>query len=88
MLKEQMGKPCMRCLLRDMGEVDNYRKLRQYLDGFDESIRATDEEYERRLTICKGCESLWDGVCGKCGCFVEARALRRQAVCPHEEARW
>ncbi|MDE6625945.1 MAG: hypothetical protein K2K56_06205 [Lachnospiraceae bacterium] len=81
-------KPCIRCLLRDMDEEENYQRLRLYLDQFDESIRTSDEEYERRLQLCKECESLREGICVKCGCYVEARALRKQAHCPHEDARW
>ena len=50
--------------------------------------QAAQEEYERRLKRCRTCQWLRQGVCGKCGCFVEARAYRKRAVCPHEEPRW
>lgn len=85
---EGRKKPCIRCLMREMDEEENYRKLKQYLESFDESIRAEDEEYERRLQLCRECESLREGICAKCGCYVEARALRQQAHCPHEMSRW
>lgn len=81
-------KPCIRCLLRDMDETEAYQSLQRYLDRMDVEIRATEEEYERRLAICQQCDSLREGICGKCGCFVEARALRKQGSCPHEEPRW
>lgn len=84
----QHRKPCTRCLLRDMDEEEAYRIFKRYLDSFDEEIRVEKAEYERRLVLCKQCDSLRDGVCAKCGCYVEARALRRQGNCPHEEPRW
>ena len=82
------GKPCRRCLLQDMDSEEEYRTLKKYLDSFDEEIRTGDEEYARRLGICRSCSSLREGICMKCGCFVEARALRKQGRCPHEEPRW
>lgn len=82
------GKPCIRCLLQDMDGGEEYRKLKKYLDSFDEEIRTDDIEYDRRLKICRTCLSLREGICMKCGCFVEARALRRSGKCPHEEPRW
>ncbi len=84
----QGRKPCRRCLLQDMDMGEEYRTLKRYLDSFDEEIRAEDAEYARRLQICRECSSLREGICMKCGCFVEARALRKQGNCPHEESRW
>lgn len=81
-------KPCIRCLLRDLDKEESYQKFKLYLEQFDESIRTADEEYERRLQLCKRCECLREGICIKCGCYVEARALRKQAHCPHEDIRW
>ena len=81
-------KTCVRCLLREMDAGEEYERLKRYLDSFEKDIRVTEAEYERRLAICRECSYLIDGICGKCGCFVEARALRRQGTCPHEESRW
>lgn len=80
--------PCIRCLMREMDEEEEYKKLKEYLDTFSEEIRADENTYEERLQKCKGCDSLNQGICGKCGCFVEARALRKKGYCPHEEPRW
>lgn len=84
----QDRKPCLRCLLRDMDAREEYRKLKVYLDSFEKETRTTEVEYERRLAICRGCNYLREGICGKCGCFVEARALRRYGSCPCEEPYW
>ena len=85
---DQNRKPCTRCLLRDMGEEEAYRIFKRYLDSFDEEIRTEKEEYERRLRQCKQCDSHRDGICGKSGWYVEARALLQEGTCPHEEPRW
>ena len=81
-------KPCIRCLIREMNQQEEYKKLQVYLDSFSEEIRADEEVYEQRLQQCKKCDSLNQGICIKCGCFVEARALRKKGDCPHEEPRW
>lgn len=81
-------KPCIPCLLRDMDAEEEYKKLKIYLDSFDKDIRVSDVEYEERLAKCRQCGNLREGICGKCGCFVEARALRKLGTCPHEEPRW
>lgn len=86
--ESQVRKPCIRCLLQDMDSGEAYRTLKKYLDSFDEAIRTEDTEYARRLQICRTCPSLREGICMKCGCFVEARALRKQGKCPHEKPRW
>lgn len=80
--------PCIRCLLRDMDSKEEYKKLKEYLDTFSEEIRADEKTYEERLQKCKECDSLNRGICSKCGCFVEARALREHGYCPHEKPRW
>jgi len=49
---------------------------------------AEQDEYQRRLDLCKQCQWLNQGICRKCGCFVEARAYRQKSVCPHEHPRW
>lgn len=47
-----------------------------------ESI-VNDDEYERRLAICSKCDDLVGGLtCSHCGCFVLARARKKQMDCP------
>ena len=47
-----------------------------------ESI-VDDDEYERRLAICSRCDDLVGGLtCSHCGCFVLARARKKQMDCP------
>lgn len=41
-----------------------------------------EEELIRRLSICKSCKSLLNGMtCAECGCFVQFRARHSTAHC-------
>lgn len=80
--------PCIRCLLRDINEKEEYRKLEEYLASYPEESKVSEDIYEKRLGFCKECECLNQGICTKCGCFVEARALKKIGYCPHERPRW
>ncbi len=80
---------CRRCLLEDLSlEFD----LKDLLDRLSESIppgqRASSAEIEARLQCCRNCDALSGGTCGLCGCFVELRARRKNARCPHVPGKW
>lgn len=77
-------KQCKRCLLRDMATADkeNIEKYKAAIKGKD---RVTEEEYERRLSVCTSCDLLNAGTCGACGCYVELRALTGVSRCPHKK---
>ena len=75
---------CIRCLLREMAEVD-----KAMIEKYKSAIKAEDqpptEEYERRLSVCKECDKLNAGTCNACGCYVELRAASKMAHCPHKK---
>jgi hypothetical protein len=49
-----------------------------------ESLAAENSLYEKRLAVCKSCESLREAVlCAYCGCFVLFRARPKKSYCPH-----
>lgn len=74
---------CKRCLLREMSEQEEYfRSLREYIENIDPDIRASESLYENRLDVCRSCEMLMQGMCRKCGCYVELRAAVKKNVCP------
>lgn len=79
---------CRRCLLRDMTENGYFKSIREYIEGIDEDIKTNDLEYEHRLTICKECENLMNGMCRICGCFVEIRASISSNYCPDIRNYW
>ncbi|MDE7194758.1 MAG: hypothetical protein K2O14_12430 [Oscillospiraceae bacterium] len=81
-------KPCRRCLLADISEVELSRAIAARISAVPEEQRTSEEEYNRRLKICRECDMLVSGTCGKCGCYVELRAARAANRCPHENKYW
>lgn len=81
-------KPCLRCLLQEADEAQLYEIIQQRIAALPPSQKADPGEYARRLSLCGGCDELISGTCRKCGCYVELRAAKRSASCPHEKPRW
>lgn len=79
--------PC-RCLLKDTPEKELLQNIREYISGLDEDIKADEEVYKKRLSVCEGCDRLMNGVCLKCGCYVEMRAAVKNNRCPSEKKYW
>lgn len=79
---------CKRCLIREMADKDYIHSIQQYVDNIDEEIKTPPEEYEQRLSICKECDHLLNGMCRICGCFVEMRAAVKRHYCPAIEKKW
>ena len=50
--------------------------------------KVSEDEYHRRLTFCKDCEKLVDGMCVLCGCYVELRALKIGMRCADIDKKW
>lgn len=74
-----------------MDELDydeTYEDIKRYISDFPKAKRASDEVYSERLSVCKACEELENGICRKCGCFVELRALKKEMYCASEEKKW
>lgn len=79
---------CRKCLLEDMDEADFLTDLRRHIAAYPADKRVEEAEYRRRLSICKDCEQLVDGMCAKCGCYVELRALKIGMYCANSEKKW
>ncbi|WP_306817680.1 DUF6171 family protein [Acetatifactor muris] len=76
---------CKKCLLRDMeGQEEYFRSLREYIENLDEDRKVSASVYEERLTVCRQCEMLLEGMCRSCGCYVELRAAVAKNSCPRE----
>jgi hypothetical protein len=78
--------PCKKCLISELDQSKIYTELMDYINSIDESLKATPETYQSRLTICQSCPNLTDGICSQCGCFVQSRAIKRTQGCPGK--RW
>lgn len=82
------GKPCTRCLLEEAGNRDMADIIAQRIAVIPTDKKAEGALYKRRLDTCLSCDSLNGGICGKCGCYVELRAARKDGYCPHQDRKW
>ena len=76
---------CRKCLLKDFDEEKYQSLIKKELDWMDEEMKASETEYDKRLSICSGCDKLSAGTCLACGCFVELRAAAKIAACPKKK---
>lgn len=78
---------CKKCLLRELDE-GYFSSIYAYIENIPSEQRVQEEEYHDRLAICKACDSLVNGMCALCGCFVEVRAAKRIQYCPAAPSKW
>lgn len=84
-----MGVVCKRCQLFEQDEGELLSTLKAYIASLDEEDKVPQEVYEKRLSKCEGCDSLGNGMCEFCGCFVIVRAIKKIMSCPHPRGeRW
>ena len=76
---------CRRCIEDDVELSELVRYLDEYVSSLPENIRATPEEYKRRLEICAGCERRAGINCTLCGCYIQARAAKAALECPNDK---
>ncbi len=79
---------CRKCFLQDTDEEELLRSVKRLVEGLDEEDRVSEEVYRERLEKCRSCESLYRGLCRRCGCYVEYRAALRVRSCPQVPALW
>jgi len=74
----------------NLQQDEMYKKIEEYITRIEPDLCVTDDEYEKRLQICSGCECLVGGLtCQHCGCFVLARAKKITQACPKPaDNRW
>lgn len=68
-----------------MDKNDYFQNLHDYIEHLDEDIKADKALYEQRLSVCKSCDYLQEGMCRACGCFVELRAAIASNVCSYNK---
>ncbi len=78
-------KHCRKCLTRDMDQKEYFENLHAYIANLDETVKVEEDLYEKRLSVCKNCDLLTDGMCRGCGCYVELRAIMQKNTCPYEK---
>jgi hypothetical protein len=80
-------KECKRCLLLEAGENKSFETISDYILNLSEDLKVNNDIYRKRLDICKQCDYLISGMCLKCGCYVEVRAVLKDKVCPNYDNR-
>lgn len=76
---------CRRCLLRESAQADVFEDIEERIKKLKPEERADSALYERRLGVCRACDSLISGVCMKCGCYPEFRAAFLNMRCPDRD---
>lgn len=79
---------CKQCLYQEISSDNYFKNMHEYIENIDPDIKTSSVEYERRLSLCKQCDMLINGMCRICGCFVEMRAAVRKNYCPSEKKTW
>lgn len=87
-MEQKPQRICKKCLLMDIAPEEYLKHMRSYLEGLDEDIRTEEAQYQDRLSCCKDCEKLNEGICRICGCFVEYRAAIQIKNCPDVHPKW
>lgn len=77
-----MQHPCKKCLLLEAGENKSFEEVKDYINNLDSALKVSNEIYQRRLSFCRACDYLISGMCRKCGCYVEIRAVLKDKCCP------
>lgn len=79
-----MTRLCKKCLT--MQQVEEYLALiEKNIAATPEKYRASDEQYDSRITLCEECEKRTGPTCMACGCYVQLRAIRKDSHCPYKK---
>ena len=84
---DQPRRYCRKCETPRTGE-EFFAQLSRIRKNLDEELKVTDAVYEQRLDQCMACESLLEGMCRICGCYVELRASLKKNACPAVHPKW
>ncbi len=80
---------CKKCLLLEAGETETYYTVRDYISTIDQELKADEDVYKQRLSLCRNCEFLISGMCRKCGCYAEVRAVFKDKQCAdYDNRKW
>lgn len=77
-----MNHPCKKCLLLEAGKQKSFETVKDYISNLSDDLKIDDDAYRDRLRKCRKCDYLISGMCLKCGCYVEIRAMLKDKQCP------
>lgn len=79
-----MSRICKKCMIGL--EAEAYLLLiEKNRAAIPQKHRASDQEFDKRITACEECEKRSGPTCLACGCYVELRALRKDSRCPYKK---
>lgn len=83
-----LGKPALPGMGQRVANAADATKriLSNLLSG--RKVLVTEEEAERRLEICKGCEYFSGSTCSQCGCFMSWKKIFTTERCPLDPPKW
>lgn len=76
-------RPCKKCFLEELGNMDLYEQVKQAVEKLPKDAKVSDEDYEKRLNVCRNCDYLNEATCNACGCYAELRAAAVTGKCPY-----
>ena len=79
---------CKRCLLYEINDDEFSQSIYSYIENLPDEMKCSAELVEYRLSKCKACDDLVNGMCRLCGCFVEVRAVKKSAYCAKNKSIW
>ena len=77
---------CYPCLIKEWGNTS--LNIQEALESIPKERKVSPQEHERRLSICKQCDRLVNGMCASCGSFVVVRAAKSDQFCAKKERLW
>ncbi len=84
-----MAHQCKKCLLLEAGENKSFETVKDYISNLNAELKVSKDTYISRLNRCKNCDFLISGMCLKCGCYVEIRAVLKDKKCPdYNSPKW
>lgn len=82
-MSENRNEFCLRCLLEEIDDQELTKAIKESISALPKELVVSDKCYRERLSSCKRCTGLVNGLCRFCGCFVEVRALKKSGTCPN-----
>lgn len=79
---------CKRCLLADMAGDEHVAHIFEYINSLPDNIKASEDLRGERLSHCRNCDNLVNGMCKHCGCYVEVRTAKINQSCPNPVRKW
>lgn len=79
---------CKRCLLSELNDNELVKNISELIELIPDEKKTEPVIYNKRLSLCRECDMLINGMCRECGCYVELRAIKKNMICPAVKPKW